>query len=87
MAKKIELIENPTLEDVLVAFNGYKKEKVLLKKVQRDDDGYVKKTFTKKGGKLYENLTSLLFGIGRLTGNLDAMIDVVDDLDEIAKDE
>lgn len=83
--KKLDGIKNPTLEDILIALNGGKNEKMFLKHVQRDDDGYVTKTFTVKGAKLYGALTSILFAVGRLTG--DRTEDTVETLDEIANEE
>lgn len=83
--KKLDEIKNPCLESILIALNGGKKEKMFLKHVQRDKDGYVTKTFTRKGARLYGDLTSLLFAVGRLTGA--DTEDIVETLDSIANED
>lgn len=81
---ELDKIENPTLADILTVLNGGKAEKFFLKKAKQDGDGY-KQPFTAKGAKLYGALTSILFAVGRLTG--DSTEDTVETLDEIANEE
>lgn len=67
MAKKTEILKKlskyPSLEQLLWAMNGMKKDKVFLKTVKRNKDGDVVECFTKKGAVLYERMFDLLHGI------------------------
>ena len=75
------LPSKPTLEEVLWAVNGMKKEKMLLNAAKKDGDGYVVKCFTKKGGETYERLMEILRGVFYLSGRIDADM-IFEDLQE-----
>jgi hypothetical protein len=76
MAKKTEILKElpkyPSLEHLLWAMNGMKKDKVFLKTVKRNKDGDVVDCFTKKGAVLYERMFDLLHGIFTLAEVEDA---------------
>lgn len=79
--------ENPTLEDILFAVNGMKIEKMFLKRTKRDKEGNVIACFTKKGGKIYERLCSIIYATLVLTEHEDIFADIQETLDEIANQE
>ncbi len=79
-----ELPDDPTLEDVLQFLHG-SGEKMLLKEVRYDKDGYVAKWGTELGERTYGKLVALLYGVGTLVGCEDYMEDVVESLDAEAR--
>lgn len=82
--------EYPKLEELLWAVNGMKMDKVFLNEVKRDKDGNLVECFTKKGGKLYERLCSIIYGAIVLTEvpNGDEVFEHIQStLDEIASDD
>ena len=85
-----EIGRYPSLEELLFAMNGMKKDKMLLKHVRRNADGEVVACFTKKGGVLYERMFSLLHGILTLAEvkDADAIFEHIQEtIDEIANGE
>ena len=98
-AKKREIMNEikqyPSLEELLWAMNGMEKCKVFVKP-EFDDEGHIKKVFTKKGSELYERLTALVYGMfnlvteGEITVNDPERIgaeDIVETLDNIVRNE
>ena len=81
-AKKLCSMGKPTLEDLLAFVNNGKYDRFFLKRPRESPDGS-RETFTKKGGKLYDDLVTLVYAIARCVGSTD---DVVKRLDEIAGD-
>ncbi len=79
-----ELEENPTLEEILCFING-KREKMYLKKMKIDKDGYVVKWGTNKGEVAYRKLTEILFGIGHLLNKENEVEEMVEELDYIVE--
>ena len=98
-AKKTEYMKEigqyPTLEELMWAVNGMKKCKVFAK-LKFDKEGNVTKAFTKRGGKLYGRLVSLIYGMFALVTGGDTTVgnpvrltanDIVETLDNIVSDE
>lgn len=81
----LERLKSPTLEDILAFVNGGKYEKFFLSKMKVDADGY-RETMTKKGGRVYGDLVSILYACDRLAGDdaTHSVEDIVEDLDDIA---
>lgn len=79
-----ELKEYLTLEDILCFLNG-KKEKMYLKKMKIDKEGYVVKWGTSKGEETYRKLTEILYGLGRLLNKENEMNEIVEELDYIVE--
>jgi hypothetical protein len=89
---RLDKLEHPTLEDILAVVNGGKYDKFFLKRYKEFSDGS-REYLTKKGGKVYGRLVSILYAVARCTGideNYNGgytMEDVVEDLDDITKEE
>ena len=89
--ERLDSLGNPTLEDILAFLNGGKYEKFFLIHPREFPDGS-RKFMTRKGGKLYGKLTSLVYAVARCT-NVDrdyerghTTEDVVEILDDIVGD-
>lgn len=87
--------EYPSLEQLMWAMNGMEKCKVFTK-LEFDDEGRVKKAFTKKGSELYGRLTSLIYGVFNLVTCGEVKVekadgisadDIVETLDSIVRNE
>ena len=72
--------EKPTLETILCALNGFKREKFFKTKGTKMED--TSSFLTKKGQKLYSILTSILYAVGHIAELSDEADMMVGDLDE-----
>ena len=82
-AKPLNRIAFPSLEDILFALNGYKKQRMFLKKNKLDKDGEFITGCTKIGDKRYGELVDILNAVGVLTGRTQMMEEIVQELDDI----
>lgn len=85
----------PSLEELLWAMNGMEKCKVFTK-LEFDDEGRIKKAFTKKGSELYGRLTDFIYGLFNLVTDGETAVDdpcnisaedIVETLDNIVRNE
>lgn len=84
-AKPLNTIVYPSLEDILFALNGYKKQRMFLKKNKYNKDGEFITGCTKIGDKRYGELVDILNAVGVLTGRTRMMEEVVEELDDIIR--
>ena len=84
-AKPLNTIAYPSLEDILFALNGYKKQRMYLKTKKFDKDGEFITGCTKIGDKRYSELVDILNAVGILTGRTRMMEEVVQELDDIIR--
>jgi len=90
--EQLDAMENPTLEDILAFVNGGRYQKFFLKHPKAYRDGSVE-VFTSAGGRVYGELTSLLYAVARLTRMSEIykgeynMGDVVEELDSIVHED
>ena len=77
-ASALDKMETPTLEDILAVFNGGRCEGLLLKRIKTYSDGS-RNGLTRRGGKVYGDLVSILYACARITGG--DVEDIVETLD------
>jgi len=82
--KKLDELKNPTLEDLLAVMNDGKYDRFFLRRPREFPDGS-RQFMTRKGNKMYDRLTSILYAVARLT-DVD-MENTVETLDTIVRDE
>ena len=80
-ASALDKMETPTLEDILAVVNGGRYERFFLKRIKTYSDGS-RNGLTRRGGKVYGDLVSLLYACARITGG--DVEDIVETLDDIA---
>lgn len=78
------------MEELLIAVNGMKSEKMFLNTVKRDKEGNLIECFTKKGAKMYGRLLKIVHGVLNITGvDSDGKIfaDIQEELDDIVSND
>lgn len=90
-AKYLKEVGNePCMEELLIAVNGMKNEKMFLNMVKRDKEGNLIECFTKKGAKMYNRLLKIIHGVLNITGvdnDGEIFTRIQDELDDIVSND
>lgn len=78
--EQLSSLKNPTLEDIMMLVNGGKYSPFFLQRPKVFKDGS-REFFTRKGGKVYGKLVSILYACARLTDvNVEDIVETMDNI-------